>query len=90
MKTIFLDCRRMQEREAAHAYLAKRLHFPAYYGKNLDALYDLLTDRGTEAEKLRIVLEHAQSWEEQSAYCQKILKVFEEAAKDCGFRLFFF
>ncbi len=80
----------MQEREAAHAYLAKRLHFPAYYGKNLDALYDLLTDRGTEAEKLRIVLEHAQSWEEQSAYCHKILKVFEEAAKDCGFRLFFF
>lgn len=90
MSSVFLDCRRMQERENAHAYLAEKMHFPAYYGKNLDALYDLLTDRGTEAEGLRIVFEHAQPWEEKSAYCKKILKVFEEAAKDCGFVLLFF
>ena len=30
--------------EKAHADLAKALDFPAYYGKNLDALHDCLTD----------------------------------------------
>ncbi len=30
--------------EKAHADLAKALNFPAYYGHNLDALYDCLTD----------------------------------------------
>ena len=29
--------------EKAHADLAKALHFPEYYGKNLDALHDCLT-----------------------------------------------
>ncbi len=29
--------------EKAHAELAKALHFPEYYGKNLDALHDCLT-----------------------------------------------
>ena len=27
-----------------HEYLAEQLDFPAYYGKNLDALYDVLTE----------------------------------------------
>ena len=29
--------------EKAHEELAKALHFPEYYGKNLDALHDCLT-----------------------------------------------
>ncbi|MCQ2421804.1 MAG: barstar family protein [Lachnospiraceae bacterium] len=44
MKTIVLDGAYMTEREATYAYLAKRLSFPPYFGKNLDALYDLLTE----------------------------------------------
>ena len=45
LKTVFLDGRQMQTRQAAHDHLAKQLELPAYYGRNLDALYDLLTDR---------------------------------------------
>ena len=44
MKTCILDCARMTERAAAHAYIARALNFPDYYGKNLDALYDCVTD----------------------------------------------
>lgn len=46
MKTIVLDGARMPTKEAAHAYLAERLMLPGYYGGNLDALYDCLTERG--------------------------------------------
>jgi ribonuclease inhibitor len=39
-----LDCRKMTDRKAAHAYLKQALALPDYYGNNLDALYDCLTD----------------------------------------------
>ena len=33
-------------REEVHSYLKEKFAFPEYYGKNLDALYDCLTDIG--------------------------------------------
>ena len=33
-----------------HNYLKEMLNFPDYYGKNLDALYDCLTDIGIDTE----------------------------------------
>lgn len=29
--------------EALHRYIAEKLRFPSYYGRNLDALYDVLS-----------------------------------------------
>lgn len=45
---ICIDGAKMTDRSAAHAHLAEQLGFPEYYGNNLDALYDLLTERGEE------------------------------------------
>lgn len=45
METIVLDGARMTSRNALHDYLAAQLGLPAYYGRNLDGLYDLLTER---------------------------------------------
>ena len=39
-----LDGRYMLSKAEAHRYLQETFGFPAYYGKNLDALYDCLTD----------------------------------------------
>lgn len=44
--TIQLDGRAMCSRSEAHDHLKERLALPDYYGRNLDALYDLLTERG--------------------------------------------
>ncbi|MEE1157389.1 MAG: barstar family protein [Methanobrevibacter sp.] len=33
-----------------HDYLKEALNFPDYYGKNLDALYDCLTEIGVETK----------------------------------------
>ena len=40
----------MGTREKAHAHLKKRLSLPDYYGNNLDALCDCLTEIGEPTE----------------------------------------
>ena len=47
---IQLDCARMTGRRETHEYLQQVLDLPEYYGRNLDALYDLLTARAGETE----------------------------------------
>lgn len=46
MKKIILDFNTTRTREDVHKYLAMKFDFPDYYGENLDALYDCLTDIG--------------------------------------------
>ena len=41
---VILDGNQISDRESLHDFLMLHLHFPAYYGRNLDALYDLLTE----------------------------------------------
>lgn len=35
----------VRSKEELHTLLAEKLSFPSYYGRNLDALYDMLTER---------------------------------------------
>lgn len=42
--TVYLDGLAMHTPQDTHVYLAKKFSAPAYYGNNLDALYELLTE----------------------------------------------
>lgn len=72
---IILDAARMTEPASAHAYLKEMLRLPDYYGNNLDALYDCLT----ELSDTEILWEHIP----QAAPCfQKIYRLFLAAEKE--------
>lgn len=43
MKQIVLDGIQMINRYDTHSLIAEAMDFPEYYGKNLDALWDMLT-----------------------------------------------
>lgn len=79
--TRYLDGRYMTTRENAHAHLAQQLELPERYGRNLDALYDLLT-AGMDAEQ--ICLRHAERLDELGAYGRQLLRVLREAAEHGG------
>lgn len=74
-----LDGRLMTSREAAHNQISERLSFPAHYGRNLDALYDLLTER---SERLEItVVNSSELISHLSGYGISLLKTFQDAEK---------
>lgn len=58
-----------------HNFLCNQLRFPAWYGRNLDALYDCLTSRG---EDVTLCLEN---WPE-SGFAAGFLRVFQDAAAE--------
>lgn len=77
--TIELDGRQMTDRAALHSHLKERLALPDYYGRNLDALYDLLTERG---EETAIVLRNQQEMEAAlGPYAHSLRRVLEDAAE---------
>lgn len=73
-ETVILEGEQMLNRRAAHDHLTERLELPEYYGRNLDALYDLLTER---SRPTRLVVRHREtilSWlgEYGSALCRTL------------------
>lgn len=73
---MILDAAQMNEKAQAHRYLAEMLALPDYYGRNLDALYDCLTELG-ETEIRFVNLEEA-----GGTYFFRVLSVFREAEID--------
>ena len=49
-----MDGEKITDREMLHDILAEQLALPEWYGRNLDALYDCLTER-REAAEIRIL-----------------------------------
>lgn len=77
---IVLDLRGAQTPEAAHDYLRRALAFPDYYGKNLDALYDLLSVWDIPAAFVLRLPGRG----DMAAYGKRLRLVFEDAARENG------
>lgn len=81
MMKVILDGRLMISREAMHDLLAEQLEFRGYYGRNLDALYDLLT---SYPDVLDISVTYASVLLNQLGnYGQALLDTLLDAAREC-------
>lgn len=80
-RIIRLDGVYMTDRETTHSYLKFKFYFPDFYGNNLDALYDQLTEIG-EPTKI-IIYQVDELKQNQPEYGRSILKVFR-AAEDAN------
>ncbi len=80
MRVCVLDGAEIKNRRQLHDALASSLEFPQWYGGNLDALYDCLTDVREEAE-IRIVHRDALR-ENLEGYASVLERVLQEAAEE--------
>ena len=69
----------MTDRAAAHEHIREALDLPAYYGCNLDALFDILTERNNPVS---ITVLHAEEIHRSLGnYASALLKTLREAAE---------
>ena len=78
MRIIILDGAEMTDRDVLHGYLKRELRFPEYYGNNLDALADCLSELGPHNH---IILTNAETLRtELGEYGERLIEVFKETA----------
>ncbi|MDY4078030.1 MAG: barstar family protein [Clostridium sp.] len=80
MKEIILDCKEMSSKEKAHEYIMKKMSFPDYYGKNLDALYDILSTYDKEVYVKFINFESL--FKQLGDYAVSLIDVFRESEEE--------
>ncbi len=79
MKYYYIEGNLLNEKKAAHRYIAGQLNFPDYYGNNLDALADCLSEMSYNNT---IVISHSSCIEENlGAYGESLLEVFDEQSR---------
>lgn len=83
MTEIRLNGARMSDREAAHEYIKNKLQLPDYYGRNLDALWDLLS---TDLSPQKItIIRPEMIIQNLGTYGEALLDTFREAAEENEF-----
>ena len=72
-----INARRVTDKASLHALLAQKLNLPADCGKNLDAVYDLLTEPGKDRI---ITVKHEDLLRERLGdYAERLLRMLEDA-----------
>ena len=71
-----LDASKVADRQALHRALAEGLRFPAWYGGNLDALYDCLT---AISEPVELEICHGEAL---GSYAEAFRSVLEDSAAE--------
>ncbi|MBO6132775.1 MAG: barstar family protein [Lachnospiraceae bacterium] len=78
-RQFFLDFTKVHDRDGLHDYLKTTFSFPDYYGRNLDALYEALSDI-MEDSCISIYAEGMMEADHEfSNYLRKAITVFKDA-----------
>lgn len=76
--TLVIDGASIENKNDFYQNIKKELNAPEYFGNNLDALYDILTE---QSGIIQIEFLHYNKMRNQigTAFCEKLLKVLQNA-----------
>ena len=80
MRTVTIDASNIRTSAALQRYIQYVFGFPAYYGRNLDALYDMLSTLDRETRVVLCGGENAS--DEMAAYLPRLACVLRDAAEE--------
>lgn len=80
MEEIILNARRMTSIEQLHRYIKRKLNLPNYYGRNLDALWDVLSTINNPVCIKLINIDEL--YKNLGDYAESFLKVFTDASDE--------
>lgn len=75
MKYATIDCTLLVDEKSVHDQFAQALDFPSYYGRNLDAMYDLLSS----SSELELKLVNARAIDELFRYGDNLMLTLRDA-----------
>ncbi len=75
MDTYVIDVSNAQNRNDLHDILSKSLDLPSYYGRNLDALYDCMSDLFSGNQTLLCIKGFSQLPDDIKTYGKRILSI---------------
>ena len=78
MNHVTIDCTKLLDEASVHDTFSQALEFPAYYGRNLDALYDLLST----CPETELTLANAGAIANLFRYGDNLRLALEDAARD--------
>ena len=77
---LIIDGSALPEAAAVHDLFTRALDLPEWYGRNLDALYDVLTERG---EPLRLLVRNREALAAGlGEYAEDLLRTLADAAAE--------
>ena len=80
MSVEVINCKKIKDRDDLYSKLAEKLSFPDYFGKNLDALFDVLTDPSVTGEKTILVFVFSSALEQSLGdYAERVIRTLEDA-----------
>ena len=82
MRTLTLDVRHIDTVAALQRYIQFAMDFPEHYGRNLDALHDMLCEMD-RCTRIVLVADAAVS-DELTVYLPRLAQVIEDAATENG------
>ena len=77
---VLLDGNAILNREMLHDTLASGLCLPSWYGRNLDALYDCLTD--VQEETVVVLRDRGVLEEHLGGYGRRLLRLLEDVSQE--------
>ena len=74
---VIIDGSQLNKQKELHETIARQLELPGYYGENLDALWDVLTE---QTAPMKITIRHGERFLRQlGAYGETVLELLQEA-----------
>ena len=82
MREIILDEENFHSAAEVHEFLASELNFPSYYGANLDALNDCLSDVAEECRITVSLSDEPESQDEFATWFPKLVRTLLRASRE--------